>query len=368
MSSDFGKRPHYSRSPQRRPSLSPRPATAPANSTNWLSPWIELKYFSYNPAIFPRMIGAVSPDAQPGDLVHVYDKNGALFGAGFWNAVSKTPLRMVYHGSEVFSEEGLDRALTNAVSLRRHTLQLDNTTNAYRVVHGDSDGIGGLIVDRYADVLSLEVSTLGAWQRLNRWLPLLHNLCGTTRHLVHVDDNIARMEHIDTQHSPCGSSSIPCVKIKENGIVYEVNFDQGHKTGFFCDQRDNRLRFSTLVKGASVLGNGANVDPTKSETQKNTTRFSGAPGEPRLSEDKKPEHVEFDVVAESLDKKKLLVGECKWTTLENSKQLTAGLLRKANLLPFATNYTIVPVLFLKNVPKDDVGNAMTPEIVIELLK
>ncbi len=253
MSSDFGKRPHYSRSPQRRPSLSPRPATAPANSTNWLSPWIELKYFSYNPAIFPRMIGAVSPDAQPGDLVHVYDKNGALFGAGFWNAVSKTPLRMVYHGSEVFSEEGLDRALTNAVSLRRHTLQLDNTTNAYRVVHGDSDGIGGLIVDRYADVLSLEVSTLGAWQRLNRWLPLLHNLCGTTRHLVHVDDNIARMEHIDTQHSPCGSSSIPCVKIKENGIVYEVNFDQGHKTGFFCDQRDNRLRFSTLVKGASVL-------------------------------------------------------------------------------------------------------------------
>lgn len=86
-----------------------------------------------------------------------------------------------------------------------------------------------------------------------------------------------------------------------------------------------------------------------------------------LNEDKKPEYVEFDVVAESLDKKKLLVGECKWTTPENGKQLTAGLLRKANLLPFAPNYTIVPVLFLKNVPKDDVRNAMTPEIVVELL-
>lgn len=87
-----------------------------------------------------------------------------------------------------------------------------------------------------------------------------------------------------------------------------------------------------------------------------------------LNEDKKPEYVEFDVVAESLDKKNLLVGECKWTTQENGKQLTAGLLRKANLLPFAPNYTIVPVLFLKNVPKDDVRNAMTPEIVVELLK
>ena len=77
-----------------------------------------------------------------------------------------------------------------------------------------------------------------------------------------------------------------------------------------------------------------------------------------LNEDKKPEQVEFDVMAESLDKKYLLVGECKWTTQENGKQLTAELLRKANLLPFAKNYTIVPVLFLKNAPKGDSENVM----------
>lgn len=87
-----------------------------------------------------------------------------------------------------------------------------------------------------------------------------------------------------------------------------------------------------------------------------------------LNEDKKPEQVEFDVMAESLDKKYLLVGECKWTTQENGKQLTAELLRKANLLPFAKNYTIVPMLFLKNAPKDDAGNAMLPENVVELMK
>ena len=87
-----------------------------------------------------------------------------------------------------------------------------------------------------------------------------------------------------------------------------------------------------------------------------------------LNEDKKPEQVEFDVMAESLDKKYLLVGECKWTTQENGKQLTAELLRKANLLPFAKNYTIVPMLFLKNAPKDDVGNAMLPKDIVELMK
>ena len=87
-----------------------------------------------------------------------------------------------------------------------------------------------------------------------------------------------------------------------------------------------------------------------------------------LNEDKKPEQVEFDVMAESLDKKYLLVGECKWTTQGNGKQLTAELLRKAILLPFAQNYTIVPVLFLKNAPKDDARNAILPKDVIELMK
>lgn len=85
-----------------------------------------------------------------------------------------------------------------------------------------------------------------------------------------------------------------------------------------------------------------------------------------LNEENKPEQVEFDVMAESLDKKFLLVGECKWTTQENGKLLTAELLRKANLLPFAERYTIVPILFLKNTPKDDVGNTLLPSDVIKL--
>lgn len=87
-----------------------------------------------------------------------------------------------------------------------------------------------------------------------------------------------------------------------------------------------------------------------------------------LNEDKKPEQVEFDVMAESLDKKYLLVGECKWTVQENSKQLTTELLRKVNLLPFAKNYTIVPMLFLKNMPKDEGGNVMLPKELVGMMR
>ncbi len=87
-----------------------------------------------------------------------------------------------------------------------------------------------------------------------------------------------------------------------------------------------------------------------------------------LNEERKPERVEFDVVAESINKKYLLVGECKWTNSENGKLLTSNLLRKANLLPFAKNHIIVPILFLKNQPIDGIGNTLLPKDVIELNK
>lgn len=226
--------------------------TAPAGSENWVEPWVQLKYFSYNPAVFPRMLGAASPQAVDGGLIHVYDKNGELFGGGFWNAASRTPLRVLAHGRDVLTEAALDEAIRRSVAWRREQCRLDDSTNAYRVIHGDSDGIGGLIVDRYNDVLSLEVSTLGAWLRLPRWLPLMHELCGTSRHVIQVDEGIARMEGIRTQEAP-PSAPVRLVRIVENGVEFEVDFAQGHKTGFFCDQRDNRLKLSKLVEGKDIL-------------------------------------------------------------------------------------------------------------------
>ena len=93
-----------------------------------------------------------------------------------------------------------------------------------------------------------------------------------------------------------------------------------------------------------------------------------------LNEEKKPEQIELDVVSESLDKKYLLVGECKWTHSENSNQLITELIRKAKLLPFAANRIIVPVLFLKTKPIDFTGSKtlenggiiMLPEDILKI--
>ena len=93
-----------------------------------------------------------------------------------------------------------------------------------------------------------------------------------------------------------------------------------------------------------------------------------------LNEEKKPEQIELDVVSESLDKKYLLVGECKWTNSENSNQLITELIRKAKLLPFAANKIIVPILFLKTKPIDFTGTKtlenggiiMLPEDILKI--
>ena len=87
-----------------------------------------------------------------------------------------------------------------------------------------------------------------------------------------------------------------------------------------------------------------------------------------LNEEGKPEQIEIDVMAESIDGKHLLVGECKWTSQENAKLLQNELLRKVKLLPFAKKYTLVPALFLKEDPNNRVENIFLPTDVINLFR
>ncbi|SKA97813.1 23S rRNA (cytosine1962-C5)-methyltransferase [Prosthecobacter debontii] len=234
--------------PQRRPASAPKPP--PAGSENWARPWAQMKYFSYHPAIYPNMVGATSDDAAAGDLVNVYNKEGNLFGAGFLNPKARVPLRVIHHGSEPFTEADLDARLLQAIRLRRDVLKLDKTTEAYRVIHSDADGISGLIVDRYAQTLSILVTTLGVWRRIRRWLPLLHKELGTSNHVIQTDPDISLIENMRISEVPEVDDPGPrVVRVRENDVRYLVNFEDGHKTGFFCDQRDNRLRFGQMAHG-----------------------------------------------------------------------------------------------------------------------
>ena len=226
-------------------------AAPPAGSENWYSPWVQLRTITFSPTVYPAMIRAVSPDANAGALVTVYGKDGGVFGAGLYNPKARVPLRILVHGDKPASEDYFATATERAADWRVSTFKLDAQMNCYRVVNSDGDALSGLTVDRYADTLSVEVHSLGIYQRLPQILSTLHARLGTKREVVNVDDHIARIEGISVKRA--AEPPPKQVRVHEHGVRYEVDFTKGHKTGFFCDQRENRLLFSKLVKDRRVL-------------------------------------------------------------------------------------------------------------------
>ena len=214
-------------------------------------PWVEMKTFSFHPTIYRTMIGRSSRGAKAGDLVTVYDRKGQVFGSGLYNPDARVPLRVYRHGDEPMGEDGFLELIEQAIELRREMLGLDAVSQAYRVVHSDGDGLSGLVVDRFAETLSVQVHSFGVYQRLPKWLPFLKERLGAERVVVEVDERIADLEGIRVDDKL--SDPVRFAKFEEHGIRYEVDFRDGHKTGFFCDQRDNRRRFGELAKDKDVL-------------------------------------------------------------------------------------------------------------------
>jgi 23S rRNA (cytosine1962-C5)-methyltransferase len=175
-----------------------------------------------------------------------------LFAYGIYNPRSELAVRLYAWWGQWPDEAFWQSKVRDAVSLRRDILKLDNTTDAYRVLHGESDGTPGLVVDRYGDCLSAEVFSLGMYKRCEPIMAMLAKELGTKHYLIQECPQFISQEGCSVAN--ISSPELPSsVTITENGVKYRVHFGTGHKTGFFCDQRDNRRRLSELCHGKSVL-------------------------------------------------------------------------------------------------------------------
>jgi 23S rRNA (cytosine1962-C5)-methyltransferase len=182
----------------------------------------------------------------------VIDRDGVPLGFGLWNSKSQISVRLIARGESPPGSGFWESKIDEAVALRRETLGLDEVTDAYRVVHAEGDALSGLVVDRFGAVLSAEVFSLGIYQRIGPLMDRLRLQTGTTEYRVHVDHRIAQAEMfagraVATEGAP------EKVEIREHGVRYRVRFEGGHKTGFFCDQRDNRRELARYCKGREVL-------------------------------------------------------------------------------------------------------------------
>src|SRR5581483_8929073 len=132
-------------------------------------PWIKLRSASSGPQLYKRMLGEVDPKTKPGDVVAVFDKAGAPYGAALYNPKSLIALRLLHRGLDGFDVESFfAERIAQAVEFRRRTLELDERTNAYRLVHDNGDGLPGLVVDRYGDFIVLEFYSLGMFRQADR--------------------------------------------------------------------------------------------------------------------------------------------------------------------------------------------------------
>ena len=126
-------------------------------------------------------------------------------------------------------------------------------TNAYRLIYSESDGLSGLIVDRYADVLSVQVSAKALMPFLDGILKCVKERTGIERLHVAADEDSVEREKLDSSALPTFPQDAPPVRIRENGFTFDVDLRSGQKTGFFLDQRVNRRRAASYARGRRVL-------------------------------------------------------------------------------------------------------------------
>jgi 23S rRNA (cytosine1962-C5)-methyltransferase len=215
-------------------------------------PAIFVKTPSWHPLFYRKRIEKADDSARPGDLVAVYHTDHELLGYGIYNPRSEIALRMLRHGPELPDDQFWQQRLEQAVRLRRELLKLDEVTDAYRVIHAEADGLSGLVIDKLGDTLVAEAFGLGMFQRAEAILERLSPLCGTRHTLIQPGPMVLAQEGFSCE--PIASPELPPqVTITEFGTRFRVPFEGGHKTGFFCDQRDNRRQLATFCEGRSVL-------------------------------------------------------------------------------------------------------------------
>lgn len=205
--------------------------------------------------IFDNEIDRIDGDFTNGDIVDVRDFDGYPMGRGFINTVSKITVRMLTRDSEqIIDEDFIEKRVRNAWQYRKDTVD----TSSCRIIFGEADFLPGLVIDKYEDVLVVESLALG----IDRLKPLIIEKLKKVlsedgikvRGVYERSDAKVRVkEGMERYKGFIGDEFDTNVEIIENGVKYIVDVKDGQKTGFFLDQKYNRLAMHKICKGKKVL-------------------------------------------------------------------------------------------------------------------
>ena len=205
--------------------------------------------------IFDNEIDTITGTFKNGAVVEVHDFDGYPMGKGFINQNSKIRIRMLSRKADVeINEEFLEKRVRAAWEYRKVTVD----TSSCRVIFGEADFLPGLVVDKYEDILVVECLALGMEQFKATIVEILKKVLqedGITIRGVYErsDANERTKEGLPKHKGFIGEAFDTKVEIVENGVHYLVDVENGQKTGFFLDQKYNRLAMQRICKGKRVL-------------------------------------------------------------------------------------------------------------------
>jgi 23S rRNA (cytosine1962-C5)-methyltransferase len=213
-------------------------------------------FFGRHPWVFAGAIEKVEGSPPDGAVVDLRSSTGNFVARGLFNSQSKINVRLYSWDESVALDRAFFKArLERALALRHDVLHLNAGPDAgYRVVFSEADLLSGMVADRYGQWLSVQFTSLALAQRKEMFAELFAEVLGVRGVYLRTEKGIGQLEGVELHDGLLSGEKPPeNLTIEENGLRFLVNLAEGQKTGYYLDQRDNRLAAARLSVGRSVL-------------------------------------------------------------------------------------------------------------------
>ena len=205
-----------------------------------------------HPWIFSGAITSKTDAFEDGDLVALTDSKGTILARGHFQHAT-IAVRILNFGDKPIDHVFFKNRVSNAVQTRRNSDLFLDDNSICRIIHGEGDGLPGLIVDYYAGVAVVQCHSIGMYRELDKIVPALVSALGDDLIAVYSKSSETLPDRSDVEdgylHGECETPHIAL----ENGVKFNIDWITGQKTGFFIDQRENRLLLAKYAKGKKVL-------------------------------------------------------------------------------------------------------------------
>jgi len=206
-----------------------------------------------HPWVFSGAIAQVEGEPASGETVEVRSSAGELLALAAYSPRSQIRARVWTWGDVEIDASFFAKRIEDAASVRA-ALRIDKAGDAMRVVHGESDGLPGVVADRYGETAVMQILSAGPERWREAIADGLSALPGIARVWERSDADVRELEGLEPRSGLARGSPLPGAPvIHEHGLKFKVEIDAGHKTGFYLDQRDNRLLLRKLAAGKDVL-------------------------------------------------------------------------------------------------------------------